>query len=85
MTQTEIQTAVAAMTFEEAMARLEQVVRLLEGNAVSLDESLSLYEEGVALVRRCQGQLNEVEQRVKILQKAPDGEIRPADFATTAD
>ena len=75
----------AEMPFEAAMARLEEIVKAMEGDAVSLDQSLSLYEEGVALVRRLNRELEEAEQRVQILQKTPDGEIRPAPFASTED
>ncbi len=71
--------------FEEAMARLEAIVKAMEGDAVSLDESLALYEEGVALLRRCNRELDEAEQRVRILQKTPDGEIKPAPFTSTED
>ena len=74
--------AVAALSFEEAIARLEVVVRTMEGDAVTLEESLALYEEGVALCRRCQGELETAEQRVKILKRTPEGEIRPDDFPT---
>ncbi len=75
----------AELSFEEAVARLEVIVKAMEGDAVTLDESLSLYEEGVALVKRCNRELDEAEQRVRILQKTPDGEIKPAPFATTED
>ena len=54
-------------SFEEALARLEEVVRLLESGAETLDASLKLYEEGVSLVRLCTGRLAEAEQRVKVL------------------
>ena len=77
--------AVAEMPFEAAIARLEEIVRAMEGDAVSLDQSLSLYEEGVALVRRLSRELNEAEQRVQILQKTPEGEIKPAPFSSTED
>ena len=70
---------------EEAIARLEVIVKTMEGDAVSLDESLALYEEGVALVRRLSRELNEAEQRVQILQKTPEGEIKPAPFSSTED
>ena len=73
------------LRFEEAIARLEVIVKTMEGDAVSLDESLALYEEGVALVRRLTRELDEAEQRVQILQKTPDGEIKPAPFASTED
>ena len=75
----------ADLSFEAAIARLEAVVKAMEGDAVSLDESLSLYEEGVALVRRLSRELDEAEQRVMILQRTSDGEIKPAPFTSTED
>lgn len=54
-------------SFEEALARLEEIVRLLEGGAETLDASLALYEEGIALVRLCSGRLTAAEQKVKLL------------------
>ena len=73
------------MSFEEAIARLEVIVKTMEGDAVPLDESLSLYVEGVALTRRLTRELDEAEQRVQILQRTPDGEIKPTAFASTED
>lgn len=77
--------AVDGMPFEAAIARLEEIVKAMEGDAVSLDESLSLYEEGVALVRHLNRELDEAEQRVQILQRTPEGEIKPAPFTSTED
>lgn len=71
--------------FETAMARLEVIVKAMEGDGLSLDESLALYEEGVALTRRLNRELVEAEQRVQILQRTADGEIRPAPFTSTED
>ena len=73
------------MPFEAAIARLEVIVKTMEGDSLSLDESLALYEEGVALTRRLNRELSEAEQRVQILQRAADGEIKPAPFASTED
>ena len=73
------------LSFEAAIARLEVIVKTMEGDAISLDESLSLYEEGIALVRRLSRELDEAEQRVMILQRTPDGEIKPAPFTSTED
>ena len=73
------------LSFEAAMSRLEQIVSTLEGRGenASLDESLRLYEEGVALVRRCAGELDVAEQRVQILQRTAEGEIQPRPFTST--
>ena len=61
------------MTFEAAMARLEEILRALESGGESLDSSLKLYEEGVALIRSCSSLLENAEQSVKILQMQADG------------
>lgn len=69
------------MNFEQAMARLEQIVRSLESGSSPLDESLSLFEEGVGLVKLCNSKLAEAEQKIKILVTA-DGEVVEKDFVT---
>ena len=66
--------------FERSMARLEQVVKKLEGPDLSLDEAMKLFEEGVTLSRECQKQLEEAEGRIEILLKKADGKIVPEPF-----
>ena len=61
------------MTFEEAMARLDAIVKLLERGDAPLQESLALFQEGAGLIRGCEKQLDAAEQEVKKLQKGPDG------------
>lgn len=59
------------MSFEEAMAELEAVVSQLEGGQAPLDQSITLYERGEALRRRCEDRLKKAEMRVqKIIQGA---------------
>ena len=62
--------------FEEALAGLEERVRRLEGGDVPLDEALRLFEEGVALARRCHGHLDEAEARIVALTRGPEGTVR---------
>ncbi len=69
------------LNFEEAMARLEQIVRALEGGNVPLDESLTLYEEGVKLVKLCSARLENAEKRIKILVDGGNGTLTEQDFA----
>ncbi len=57
----------AKASFENSMKKLETVVGKLEGDEVSLEESLKLFEEGVKLMRFCHQRLNEVEEKVQIL------------------
>lgn len=60
-------------SFEQMLARLDEIVRALEKGDVPLEESLSLYTEGAELIRVCNGQLDEAEQTVIRLQKGQDG------------
>jgi exodeoxyribonuclease VII small subunit len=53
--------------FEEALAKLEEVVDRLESGDLELEASLTAFEEGVRLSKRCAGQLDAAEQRVEIL------------------
>ncbi len=68
------------MTFEAATARLEEIVRQLEGGEASLDDSLALFEEGVKLVKFCNGKLETAEQKVKMLVEDKDGNMTEVDF-----
>lgn len=61
------------ISFEAALARLEEIVRALESGSAPLDESLSMFEEGVALVKICTDRLDSAEQKIKTLVKNKDG------------
>lgn len=67
-------------TFEESVSRLEEIVRILEGGSVSLDESLKIYKEGIELVRYCNLKLDDVEKKVKLLSVTTSGEVVEKDF-----
>jgi len=60
-------------SFEESMARLEQIVRAMEKGDVPLDEALKLFQEGTELVRDCGKLLDEAELQVKKILTAGDG------------
>jgi len=68
------------LTFEEAFARLEQIVRQLEGGEVNLEESLRLFEEGVRLSRYCAQQLDAAEGKIVRLIEKPDGTVDEEPF-----
>ncbi|MBR0302219.1 MAG: exodeoxyribonuclease VII small subunit [Clostridia bacterium] len=57
----------AEIKFEAALARLEEIVASLERGKCELDESLSLFEEGVSLVKLCTEKLDGAEQKIRIL------------------
>lgn len=67
-------------TFEENMQRIEQIVREIEHGDIPLNESLKLFQEGTALVRKCQELLDNAELQVKEISKADDGTPAEEDF-----
>ncbi|MBQ4617003.1 MAG: exodeoxyribonuclease VII small subunit [Clostridia bacterium] len=62
------------LTFEQAMARLEQIVATLESGRCTLDDSLRLFEEGAKLTTFCQTALKTAEQKIVKLTAAEQGE-----------
>ena len=63
------------LDFEKSMARLEEIVSLLEKGDAPLTQAMSLFEEGAKLLRECTKELDEAEQKVSILTAGKDGEI----------
>ena len=72
-------------TFEENMARLEQIVRAMERGDVPLEESLKLFQEGTALVKACGKLLDEAEQQVTKIVTQADGSPAEETFADGSD
>ncbi len=68
------------MNFEEAMTKLEGEVRRLEAGNMSLDQSISAFEEAVKLVKVCNEKLENAERRVRILTESADGSITDLPF-----
>ncbi len=66
-------------TFEQALARLEEIVKGLENGSLPLDKSIELFEEGNALVKLCTQKLDAAEQKVRILTETAIG-ITEEDF-----
>ena len=62
------------MSFEEALAALEQVVGQLEGGQVPLEQSIALYERGDALKKHCEAKLGEAELKVEKIVAGGDGD-----------
>lgn len=61
-------------TYEEAVKRLEEIVKKLESGAAPLYESIALFSEGAELVKTCTAILDEAEQKVKILTESEKSE-----------
>jgi len=75
MTDLALPTEIAAMSFEDALAELETIVRRLEGGQVKLDDAIQSYERGAQLKRHCERKLNEAQQRVDRIVAGPDGAV----------
>ena len=60
--------------FEDALGKLEGIVKELEDGELSLEKSLARYEQGVRLARFCNSKLEEAEKRVQMLQTSDEGE-----------
>lgn len=69
---------IATMSFEDALAELEQIVRRLEAGQVKLDDAIESYERGAQLKRHCEQKLNEAQQRVDRIVIGPDGDVSAA-------
>lgn len=67
-------------TFEQSLARLDEIVRHLEKGDLPLNDSLSLFEEGTSLIRRCGTMLDEAEQKVVKLRKGPERQPQELPF-----
>lgn len=66
--------------FEEAMLKLEDEVRKLEGGNMTLDESINAFEEAIKLVKICNDKLENAQRRVRILTEGDDGTVSDMPF-----
>lgn len=66
--------------FEQSMARLEEIVGLLERGEAPLEEALALFEEGTKLMRNCSELLDKAEQKVMLLKVGSDGQPEQVPF-----
>ncbi|MGE4528793.1 MAG: exodeoxyribonuclease VII small subunit [Rhodospirillaceae bacterium] len=66
---------IAEMSFEQALAGLEAIVRRLDSGEVELDAAVDAFERGVQLKRHCEKKLAEARERVEQITQAPDGSL----------
>jgi len=66
--------------FEENLKSLEEIVKKLEGGDVSLEEMMSLFEDGIKKTKECTMQLKKAEQKISVLVKNSQGEIGEQPF-----
>ena len=68
------------LDFEGSMARLEEIVSLLERGDAPLEQAMALFEEGAKLLRECTSQLDQAEQKVSLLTAGADGQPQEQPF-----
>jgi exodeoxyribonuclease VII small subunit len=68
------------ISFEESLERLENLVNKMESGDATLEQSLVWFEEGMGLIKLCQVQLNNAEQKVQELVKKTDGKFELKDI-----
>lgn len=64
------------LTFESALDRLEEIVRVLEAGNISLEEALTKFEEGIELLSFCQNKLARTEERISVLLETGQNGIK---------
>lgn len=67
-------------TFEEALRQLEAIADQIEKGQIGLEESITRYEEGMALVKQCREILAQAELRIAQLHDAPNGSMQAVPF-----
>ena len=73
------------LKFEDCLGRLEQIVSALEAGNLSLEDSLRIFEEGIAMSRHCARYLEDAQRRIEILAKDEAGVATTRPFAFEAD
>jgi exodeoxyribonuclease VII small subunit len=73
------------LKFEDCLSRLEQIVATLEAGNLSLEDSLKIFEEGIAMSRHCARYLEDAQRRIEMLAKDDAGEATTRPFAFEPD
>jgi exodeoxyribonuclease VII small subunit len=76
---------VEALKFEQAIEQLEQLIEQIESGELGLEESLTQYERGMALIDRCRQVLSSAEQRIAELTVTPQGGLEAVGEAEASD
>jgi exodeoxyribonuclease VII small subunit len=78
---TQTNTDIATLSFEDALAALEAIVRGLESGQQKLEDAITAYERGAALKKHCEAKLGEAEARVQAIVARADGTLALKDEA----
>jgi exodeoxyribonuclease VII small subunit len=73
------------LNFEEALGRLEEVVRELEKEDITLEDSMQKFEQGIKLSSHCLRKLNEAEEKIEELTRSEDGKLVTRELEVDTD
>ena len=71
---------IATLSFEDALAELEKLVRQLEDGKAKLDDAIAAYERGAHLKRHCEAKLREAQARIEQIAVSADGKVSTTPF-----
>ena len=82
MAKTSVPADIAKMSFEDALAELDAIVRRLEEGGGKLDDAIGSYQRGALLKQHCEAKLREAQAKIDKISLGPDGSVaaEPADF-----
>ncbi|MBQ8661004.1 MAG: exodeoxyribonuclease VII small subunit [Alphaproteobacteria bacterium] len=69
------------LSFEDALAQLENIVRELESGRIKLDDAVSAYEKAVALKQLCENKLQNARLKIEKIEVSPQGEVGTSEFS----
>ena len=73
------------LTFEDALAQLENIVRELEAGKIKLDDAVEAYEKATALKKFCEDKLKSAQLKIEKINVAPDGSVTTQQFDRVED
>jgi len=73
------------LNFEEALGKLEEIVRELEKEDIALEDSMQKFEQGIKLSSHCLRKLNEAEQKIEELTRSEDGKLIARELEVDTD
>ncbi|MBR6681080.1 MAG: exodeoxyribonuclease VII small subunit [Clostridia bacterium] len=77
--------ALGEQSLETLMKRIDDIAKQLGGEEISLEQSLALYEEGIALIRICNDKLGAAERKIKMLKISDGGEIEETEVSSLGE
>lgn len=69
------------LSYEESMKRLEEIVEKLESDDITLEESVTLFQEGMLLSKECDSILKDAEEKISIISQQPDGYVETKEIS----